>query len=89
MIDVTPEYLLNVVDEVTAQKIWESLQGMRIYFPKSKTKHNKILEDYRAMTKKYITKAESVKQLMYKYEMSQSQVRNIIRSDDRVLFDVA
>ena len=89
MIDVTPEYLLNVVDEVTAQKIWESLEGMRIYFPKRKIKHNKILEDYRIMTKKYITKAESVKHLMSKYEMSQSQVRNIIRSDDKILFNVA
>ena len=89
MIEATPEYLLNVVDEETAITIWKSLAGMRIYFKATTHKHHKIKTDYKILLDRYTSKANAVKQLMYKYEMSESQVRNIIRSDDKILFDVA
>ena len=79
MIDVSPEYLLNTVDEETLMNLCESLAGMRVYFKAITYKHLKIKKDYRIMQKQYITKANAVKQLMCKYEMSESQIRNIIR----------
>jgi len=89
MVDVTPDYLLNIVDKETAQKIWESLEGMRIYFPKCKTNHNKIQEDYESMQKRFTTKANAIRLLSSKYEMSETQIRRIIGTKKKILFDVA
>ena len=80
MTDVTPEYLLNVVDEDTALKIWQHLEGMRMYFPKTAIRHYKIKQDYKKMINNCITNAEAIRQLSIKYDMSQSQTRRIISS---------
>ena len=77
MIEASPEYLLNVVDEETAFKIWEQLEGIRIYFPKNLVKHSHIIEDYKQLIKNYYQRHEAIKELSYKYEMSQSQIRRV------------
>jgi len=76
MIEATPEYLLNVLDKETALKVWRSLRGVRIYFPKCKSEHDEIRELFKNMTS---DKPESVKTLMYVFDKSESQIRNIIR----------
>jgi len=88
MTDVTPEYLLNAVDEETALKIWENLEGMRIYFSKNTPKHYKIRKDYKLMINRYTTRPEAIKQLCSKYELSESQIRKIIKEENKKLFDV-
>lgn len=82
MSDVTPEYLLNIVDEVTAFKIWEQLEGMRIYFPKNLVKHSHIKEDYKQLIKKHYQRHEAIKELEYRYELSNSQIRRITNKVD-------
>jgi len=84
MVDVTPEYLLNIVDEETAIKIWEQLEGMRIYFPKNIVKHNNIKRDYKIMMGKYYPKAEAIKELSCKYELSADQIRRITKKECEV-----
>jgi len=88
MNDVTPEYLLNVVDEETALKIWENLEGMRIYFSKNTPRHYNIRKDYKTMRNNYTTRPEAIKRLSYKYELSQSQIRKITKEENKKLFDV-
>ena len=46
MIDVTPEYLLNILDKETAIKVMTHLEGMKIYFPKNLIKHDTIIKDF-------------------------------------------
>ena len=82
MIDITPEYLLNVVDEETALKICESLEGMRIYIPKNFTKYRRIIKDYISMKEKhFFNNVDAINELSYKYELSSSQIRKIIKKD--------
>ena len=87
MIDVTPEYLLNIVDEETAFKIWEQLEGIRIYFLKNLVKHSHLIEDYKQLIKNYYKRAEAVKELEYNYEMSNSQIRRITSKVDLKPFE--
>jgi len=87
MIDITPEYLLNIVDEATAFKIWEQLEGMRVYFPSKFMQHHHIREDYKQMIERYYQRAEAIKELSYKYEMSQSQIRRVTAKVDINPFD--
>ena len=82
MIEATPEYLLNIVDEATAFKIWESLEGMRIYFPKGTIKHHNIKQDFKLLIDKHYLKLEAIKELSYCYEMSESQIRRVIAKGD-------
>jgi len=82
MIDVTPEYLLNIVDEETAFKIWEQLEGMRIYFPSKLVLHHHIKEDYKQLIKKYYQRHEAIRELEYRYELSNSQIRRITAKVD-------
>jgi Mor family transcriptional regulator len=86
MIEASPEYLLNVVDEETAIKIWDSLAGMRIYFKSTTPQHYKINNDYKLMMSRYTSRANAVKQLMSKYEMSESQIRNITKHEIKKFF---
>ena len=83
MIDATPEYLLNVVDEKTTYRIWESMEGMRVYFPKHVVRDNFIIRDYNEMTN---TRIEAIKELSYKYEISTAQIRRIITKGIRKAF---
>ena len=53
VLEATPEYLLNVVDEETALKIWNCFQGMRIYFSKTTIRNYHIVKDYKVMIDKY------------------------------------
>ena len=76
MTDVSPVYLLNIIDEETAKKVWRHLRGVRIYFPKCKSVHNEIRELYKNMK---VEKADAVKRLASLYEMSESQIRRIVR----------
>ena len=82
MIEATPEYLLNIVDEKIAFKIWEQLEGMRIYFPKGIVKHHNIKKEFKLLIDKYYSKIEAIKELSYRYEMSNSQIRRIITKSD-------
>jgi Mor family transcriptional regulator len=85
IVDATPEYLLNVVDEETAIKIWESLGGLRIYFKSNTLKHYKIKKDFEEMKKRLATNADAITQLSYKYELTKDQIRKILRKD-KLLF---
>ncbi len=78
MIDVTPEYLLNILDKETAIKVMTHLEGMKIYFPKNLIKHDTIIKDFQYMKKQRHVKHEAIKELSYKYEMSESQIRRIV-----------
>ena len=78
MVDVTPEYLLNIVDEKTAFKIWEQLEGMRIYFPSKFVLHHHIKEAYRQMIEGQYNKADAINVLSYQYELSTAQIRRIV-----------
>ena len=82
MIDAAPEYLLNIVDEQTAFKIWEQLEGMRVYFPKNIIKHQNIKRDFKLLIDKFYSKLEAIKELSYRYEMSESQIKRIISTVD-------
>jgi len=83
--DVTPLYLLNSLDEETAIKVWESLSGMRVYFSKGILKQYNIQKDFKDMNEN--SRTARVKALSYRYEMSESNVRKILRKDLK-LFDV-
>ena len=85
MTDITPVYLLNTLDEETALKVWESLVGMRIYFSKGILKQYNIQKDFKAM--KENSKIGRIRALAYRYEMSESNIRKILRKDLK-LFDV-
>lgn len=76
MIEATPEYLLNVLDDATFKKVWSHLRGVRIYFPKCKSKHDEIRELYKSMK---ADRACAVKRLAELYEMSESQIRRITK----------
>ena len=76
MIDATPDYLLNILDEATFKKVWSHLRGVRIYFPKCKSVHDEIKELYKGMK---IERADAVKRLASLYEMSESQIRRITK----------
>ena len=76
MIDATPDYLLNILDETTAKKVWAHLRGVRIYFPKCKSVHDEIRALYKNMKN---NRADAVKRLAALYEMSESQIRRITK----------
>ena len=86
MIEATPEYLLNIVDEDTAFKIWKHLEGMRVYFPQNFIKHYHIKEDYNQMMQRKANKINAIRQLNYKYELSTKQIRRIISKEDKEPF---
>ena len=87
MIEATPEYLLNIVDEDTAFKIWEQLEGLRIYFPNKFIKHYNIKKDYKQMAEGHTDKSSIIRQLSYKYELSTKQIKRIISKEDKKPFD--
>lgn len=77
MIDASPEYLLNILDKETAIKVWRHLQGMRIYFPKCKSKHDEIRTLYNSMN---IERSESIRRIAQLFEMSEDQIRRITKT---------
>ena len=81
MIDATPEYLLNVVDEETARKIWNHLAGMRIYFPEKTIKHEMIKKDFEALQKMQYKPQDAVQELSCKYNISKCQLWRIINKE--------
>ena len=87
VLEATPEYLLNVVDEDTALKIWNCLQGMRIYFSKATIRNYHIIKDYNAMINKYYARSEAIKELSCKYEISTYQIRRITKRDTKAILD--
>ncbi len=87
MIEATPEYLLNVVDEETALKIWNYFQGMRIYFSKNSIRDYYIVKDYKVLIDKYYRISEAIKELSCKYEISKDQIRRIIKREKREMFE--
>ena len=76
MIDVTPEYMLNFMDIESLRKVWRGMRGTRVYFPVCKSVHEEIREIYKLMRTE---RADAVKQLAALYEMSESQIRRIVR----------
>lgn len=76
MIDVTPEYMLNFIDIDSLRKLWRGMRGTRVYFPVCKSVHEEIRELYNAMQTERV---DAVKQLAALYEMSESQIRRIIK----------
>ena len=87
MIEATPEYLLNVVDEETALKIWNYFQGMRIYFSKNSIRDYYIVKDYKVLIDKYYRRAEAIKELSCKYEISTDQIRRIVKREKMEMFE--
>jgi len=76
IIEASPEYLLNMLDEETARKVWKHLQGMRIYFPKCKSRNDEINTLYQGMK---IPRSERIKRLSDLFEISQDQIRRITK----------
>lgn len=76
MIDVTPEYMLGYLDVETLRKVWRGMRGTRVYFPVCKSKHDEIRALYNSMQ---TDRADAVRQLAALYEMSESQIRRIVR----------
>ncbi len=60
MTDVTPEYLLNILDADTARRVWNHLRGVRIYFPKCRSRDDEIRTIYAQMS---TARAERIKRL--------------------------
>ena len=76
IIEASPEYLLNMLDKETAKKVWKQLQGMRIYFPKCKSRNDEINTLYNQMK---IPRSERIKRLAELFEISDDQIRRITK----------
>ncbi|WP_457748483.1 hypothetical protein [Sulfurimonas sp.] len=88
MLELSPEYLLNVVDEATVIKIWKSLAGMRVYFPAKPIIYYQIRADYTKLKEDYFKRSDAVRILSSKYEISQSRIREITKECTKPLFKV-
>jgi len=76
IIDVTPSVLIDIVGEENTVKIMRKLKGCRLYIPKCKTLQDEIKQDYETMTSDH---HQRVKDLAAYYEMSESNIRKILR----------
>jgi len=76
MIDITPDSLIDIVGEKNTIKIMRALKGCRMYIPKCRTIHDEIRQDYNHLTSNH---TQRVKILASSYEMSESQIRKILR----------
>ena len=83
--NVPVSYLLNELDENTALKVLEVLQGCRIYFPAKKVKYYKIKKDYKKMLG---TEKQKIEQLSLTFELSKVRIREILRIKDNIFDDV-
>ena len=79
MLEVEPEYLLNAVDEETLEKIWESMAGMRVYFPKNVIRHKAIQKAFKKIHQGTVSYAEAVRIVAINFEMSERQIREIVK----------
>ena len=85
MICVPPSYLLNVLDEETALRVAEAMQGCRIYFPKKRVQYKKIREDYENMRGE---ESYKFKDLSCKYEVSTQRIKEIVRGEEKKVLDL-
>ena len=85
MINVPASYLLNELDEETALRVMEAMQGCRVYFPTKAVLYHRIKKDFENMN---ATSQERYRALAYSYEMSVCRVKEIVNNKDKSIFDV-
>ena len=83
--NVPISYLLNELDENTALRVLEILQGCRIYFPAKKVMYYKIKKDYEKMSG---TEKQKIEQLSFSFELSKVRIKEILRIKDNIFDDV-
>jgi len=82
MIDVPARYLVEVLDDETALRVMNALQGCRIYFPSYKVRVYNLKQDYRMMKTTHMQKIE---QLAFKYDITKGRIRQILRDKNELL----